>query len=238
MHRLFLLPLVAGLAGCDAPSSVETIVIEDAISLIKVNAGAGDVTLSPSEDGTITAEVTLTGNGTKFSYEVKDGELTLKKRCGFMSPGPCETDFAILAPSNVSVEIDTSSGAVSVEDWQGPLDINTGSGAITVNASSGNLLAETGSGRITTKEISANHIALLGGSGEIELDVVDDEFEDILIDNGSGDVVAYLPGGGDYNLIAESGSGSTTIFGVVQSSNSPHIVEVYTGAGDITIQGQ
>lgn len=238
MRRLVFLPLVFGVVSCDVPTSVETITLQDAISSLRVKSGAGDVDLAPSEDGTISVQVTLTGKGTEFSYEVKDGELTLKKKCGFMNVGVCETDFVILAPENVAVEIDTDEGAVSVEGWQGPMDIQTGSGAITVLDSSGNLRAETGSGTIQGTEISSNHVALLGGSGEIELDVVEQEFEDILVDNGSGDVTVYLPGQGEYNLTAESNSGKLQIFDVTQTSTSSHIVKVYAGSGDITIQGQ
>lgn len=238
MHRLISLTLVLGLVGCDTPTSIETIVIEDAISTITVKSGDGDVTVAPSEDGAITAQVALTGKGTKFSYEVKDGELTLKKRCGFMNVGTCVTDFEITAPVNIAVNIKTGKGDVSVTDWQGPMDIETGSGAVTVRLSSGNLLVDTGTGTISAKEMSSNHIALLGGPGDIELDVVDDEFEDILVDNGSGDAILYLPAGGTYNLTAESSSGQTVVNGLSQSSNSKHIVEVYTGSGDISVQGQ
>lgn len=237
-HGLVILPIVAGLAGCETPSRVETLSIDGAVSSLVVKSGAGDVDLLPSEDSAVSVEVTLTGKGTKFSYEVKDGELTLKKKCGFLNVGVCETDFTIYAPSNISATVETSSGSIEVSDWGGPLDLSTGSGEVGVTVCSGNLLIDTGSGPVTAKEISSNHVGIFGGSGEIELDVVEEDFEDILVDSGSGDVMLYLPGNGAYDLTAEAGSGQVFLSGVVVSSNASAVVEVYTGSGDITIQGQ
>lgn len=232
------LVLLPALAACDAPSRVETLGLEDAISRVVVKSGAGKIDLGPSEDGSVQVQVTLTGKGTDFAYKVEDGELTLKKRCGFLNMGVCEVDFTILAPPNVAAELISDSGSVGVLDWEGPLDVSTSSGAIALDNVSGNLVAETGSGAIEALQIGALHVALLGGSGEIELDQVEKDFEEIVVDNGSGDVLVYLPAAGTYDLTTDTGSGLVSTTNVTTSSNSGHVVDVRTGSGDITIIGQ
>lgn len=226
------------LVGCQAPSSVETLSLGDAISSLRVKGGHGKVTLAPSEDNTVSVTVTLTGKGTKYGYKIEDGELTLKKKCGFLNVGVCEVDFEILAPANAAAEIATDSGKISVSDWIGPLDLDTSSGDIDVAVTSGNLQASTNSGAISATDVSSNHVALVGGSGEVVLDVTEQEFEDILVDNGSGDVTVYLPASGSYDLSTDSKSGKIVTNNVSTSSNSTVSVDISTGSGDILVEGQ
>lgn len=232
---LALLPL---LAACSKETRIEELGIDAAISTINVKSGAGAIDVVPSEDGTTSVVVTLLGKGTEFSYEVKDGELTLKKKCGFMNMGPCEVDFEISAPENVVLDLVSDEGQISVTGWVGAVTAETSSGGVVIDGCEGNLIIDSRSGDISGAEIASAHLGVLGGSGEVQLDVVNSDVADVTIDSGSGDVTLYLPSQGSYNYTAESNSGQVIINNVTFNTNSAQVVEVTTGSGDINILGQ
>lgn len=57
-------------------------------------------------------------------------------------------DFNVLVPIDARVEVDTSNGAISVEDIDGTILLDTSNGAIDVYDSTGALTADTSNGRI------------------------------------------------------------------------------------------
>lgn len=230
-----LLPL---LVACSKETRIEELGVDAAISSIYVKSGAGAIDVVPSEDGTVAVIVTLLGKGTEFSYEVADGELSLKKKCGFMNMGPCQVDFAISAPDNVALDLVADEGGITVTDWTGPVTAESSSGDVAIDGCEGNLIVDARSGTVSGADIGANHVGVVGGSGEVQIDVTNKDVEDVTIDSGSGDVTLYLPSQGSYNYTVESGSGQVVINEVTYNTNSSQLVEITTGSGDINLLGQ
>ncbi len=234
-RRFVFLPL---LAACSKETRIEELGIDAAISTISVKSGAGAIDVTPSEDGTTAVVVTLLGKGTEFSYEVQDGELTLKKKCGFLNMGPCAVDFEISAPDNVALDLLSDEGQISVTNWVSSVTAESSSGGVVIDGCDGNLIIDSRSGDISGADIGSAHVGVLGGSGEVQLDVVNADVADVTVDSGSGDVTLYLPSQGSYNYSAESNSGQVIINNVTFNTNSAQVVEVTSGSGDINILGQ
>lgn len=237
MNTRSLLPLLPLLVACSKETRIEDLGIDGAISSIYVKSGSGTIDVLPSEDGTVQVTVTLLGKGTEFSYEVADGELTLKKKCGFLNMGPCEVDFAITAPDNVSLNLDADDGGISVTDWTGPVTAESKHGDVSIDGCDGNLIVDARSGSISGADIGSSHLGIVGGSGEIQVDVVNSDFQDITIDSGSGDVTLYVPSAGAYNYTTDAG-GQVTINNVNFNTNSSQTIDITTGSGDVNLLGQ
>ena len=226
------------LLGCNKDTRVEELEIDGDVNSLLVKSGKGEINLTPSEDGKVRVTATLVCKNTKWSYTLKDGELTLKKRCRFLHLSPCWVDFSIEAPPQVVADLRAGDGDVSVTDWEGPVAITSDEGAIDVAGLAGELDVVTDQGVVTGTELFCPDIAIDGGSGAVSLDVVDDGFAQIAVDNGAGDVEIYLPTNGTYNVETDTNKGAIYLRDVYTSSESDHLVTVETSSGDITIAGQ
>ncbi len=80
------------------------------------------------------------GNRINLRYRASEQEADVRRYSG--------VDFDVLVPMETRVEVDTSNGAINVEDIQGTILLDTSNGAIDVYDSSGTLTADTSNGRI------------------------------------------------------------------------------------------
>lgn len=146
---------------------------------------------------------------------------------------------------HAKLNLDTSSGEISIEKSQGSLRADTGSGRVTVVGYTGDIFADTGSGSITVTDVEGNVNADTGsgsvtvtdvdgnvnadtGSGSVELNNV--HAEEILVETGSGRVILNNVSG---SLRVDTGSGGVT----AKKFLAGEIVDVDTGSGNIAIAG-
>ena len=145
--------------GCKVDKAVETVTIEDNLSSLLIKAD-GSVTLLPSEDGTVKIEATLYGKHTDFSYEVDDGEITLKKKCRFLHTGKCYVDFEVTAPPDIPTTIESGDGDVSIEGWEAPLEVDAGSGAISMENITVDVIIDASSGAVDGNHLAADIVEI------------------------------------------------------------------------------
>jgi hypothetical protein len=74
--------------------------------------------------------------------------------------------FDLHIPQNLSVEVESSSGNITVTHYQGTLQLNTSSGKITLQDVGGEINASSSSGNIETEDVDGN-IHLSSNSGDI-----------------------------------------------------------------------
>lgn len=166
-----------------------------------------------------------------------DSRLVLENRIGRIDADGVRADL----------NLDTSSGDVSVAKHEGPLVVDTGSGAIEVASVAGDTSLDTGSGDIDLRD-AQGAVILDTGSGDITAEgidgtrlVADTGSGDIVIrrsqtrtleaDTGSGDVL--LAGVDAESITADTGSGAVTLSSPLERARK---IEVDTGSGDVLIR--
>ena len=199
-------------------------------------------------------------NSTKTRYQKKRVSVSSKSRNDALT---VHVDLVIHVPAgsrlrvknrlgpikgnglHADLNLDTSSGAISIEKSQGSLRADTGSGRVSVTGYAGDVLADTGSGSVTVTDVEGNVNADTGsgsvtvtdvvgnvnadtGSGSVELSNV--RAEEILVDTGSGRVILNKVTG---SLRVDTGSGGVTATNITAGK----IVDVDTGSGSIVVEG-
>ena len=145
-------------------------------------------------------------------------ELAVKNRVGQIKGSDLSADL----------NLDTSSGEISIGKSQGSLRADTGSGRVTVAGYTGDILADTGSGSITITDSESGKVSADTGSGSVELKKV--HAEEIHVDTGSGRVTLDNASG---SLKIDTGSGGVTAENIVAGK----VVDVDTGSGSIRVAG-
>jgi hypothetical protein len=156
------------------------------------------------------------------------------------------------------VKVSTGDGNVSVSHASGPLTLNTNSGSILVSAinkspivsassGDGNIQAEgvasttitanTDSGNINGSGIATAKITASTGNGDIQI-VFTSVPRDVRVNSNSGSITLVLPPGpAEYNVTANTDSGSVSDT-VPRNSSAPNTIAASSGSGSITIRQQ
>ena len=145
------------------------------------------------------------------------------------------------------VNLDTHSGAISVENLKGDLladtgsgrvaalgvegdvNIDTGSGSVRVTSCNGaEILVDTGSGSVKVETVSCKYLLVDTGSGSVEAKGI--EADKAKIDTGSGSVFLQLDRMGDGKFVIDTGSGGIEL--VLPADASARIM-ADTGSGSV-----
>jgi hypothetical protein len=158
------------------------------------------------------------GHRPEVSKTVAGAAFGLRSRCPTSLLGPCTVAYRVIVPDNVTLDVRTSTGNVSLRDYRGTAQVTTSAGAIDINGYCGNSLdARAGEGTISvTADCAPPRMSLRSGSGSIR---------------------AVMPTG-RYDLDAESTSGSASVRGVDARADAPYAVQVLSASGDVSVEGR
>ena len=132
--------------------------------------------------------------------------------------GSCRASYSLTVPDNVPLEIQTSSGSVSVAGVRASVTVDTSSGAIAAAASAASCCA-----RARTRATSApSRSAPPTGSS---------------CARAAGDVRAVVPSG-RYQIDAQSDSGSIRIRGLSDSADAPFQIQALSTSGDVSVEAE
>jgi Toastrack DUF4097 len=147
---------------------------------------------------------------------VKDGTLSISSRCPDQVIGSCRVTYRLAVPDNVPLEIQTSSGAVSLTGVRATVTVNTGSGAIAATGFCGfQLRASSDTGAVRAlSECSADRLELR---------------------SRAGDVRAVVPSG-RYQIDAQSESGAVRLRGLANVPDAPFQISALSTSGDVTVE--
>lgn len=230
----------------------DTLEFTESVDLLFVNNPAGKVDIEGSDTNGITVERTIryTNDQPETTAEVRDGTLTLDIDCG--ARRRCEVDYEIRIPSDVALEINLASAAVSASgisggvriaaasgsvrltDINGDVDISSASGSIRLTDVNGDLDLNTASGSIDGSGLVAADVAAHSASGTVDL-AFDAEVTDLVIETASGSVAVSVPGG-PYRVETGTSSGDVDV-SIATDPGEDQTIEINTASGDITIGG-
>ncbi|MEV5379289.1 DUF4097 family beta strand repeat-containing protein [Streptomyces nondiastaticus] len=200
------------------------------ITSVRLDTGSGGVTLRGKEGATTVSlhrYVEYGGDRPEGpTHRVENGVLVL---------GGCDDDcsvsYTVDLPAGIPVTGRTSSGAVSVSA-SGAVKVRTGSGAIDLDDVDGPVEVQAGSGAITGQGLKSGPVAAKTNSGAIDLTM--STAQDVRAEAGSGAVTLTTPDG-RYRVTAESGSGGKDI-AVRDDASGTHRLDLHTGSGAITVK--
>jgi hypothetical protein len=240
---------LVALAGCAALpqrrldfSHTEQVKITEIV--LRPGSGSLVVHTAPVSNVEVKRVVRYGGDEPGPTYRVEGTVLTLDTDCGWR----CSVSYTIRAPQGVAVRGENGSGDIELNDVA-QADVKVGSGSITVTRAAGAVKAQTGSGDVTVAE-SAGPVWVRTGSGSVEgvslgaagVDATTGSGDISLTLNspgpvraraGSGSVELTVPAGA-YRLSTRTGSGSMDVR-IPSDPGAPHLLDIETGSGDITL---
>jgi hypothetical protein len=158
------------------------------------------------------------GHEPEVEPDVDGTVFGVHSRCPTTLLGPCTVDHRVIVPDNVTLDIRTTSGDVSLNGYRGTARIVTGDGEVDIAGYCGNSLeARAGSGDIDLEAACAPPRMSLRAT--------------------SGSIHAVLPTG-RYDLDAESSSGRESVRGLTPRADAPYSVQVLSQSGDVDVEGQ
>ena len=170
---------------------------------------------------TVTRSVTATGT-------------TVSSHCHFVT-GECSFTYRVGLPAGVRATLASGSGDLMLRGLSGYVNAAAGSGDITGTGLSGpRVTLETGSGDITVSGLASANVTASAGSGNVTLTFTKAPNQ-VSVSDSSGDVHVVLPPGRTLYRVDVSASSGSTAVKVPQSTESPHVIKVSTGSGNITI---
>ncbi|MER0445498.1 DUF4097 family beta strand repeat-containing protein [Streptomyces sp. Edi4] len=209
------------------------------VRTIDVDAGAAQLTVTTGPPG----RVTLTGD---LRYLLKrpriertwDGDtLKVGARCeGFVDQyvQDCAIDLHLTVPQDVALTVRGGSGDIKVRDLTGRVDLAGGSGAMKLRALKGTVHATVDSGEIQATQLTSPDVDLSAGSGTLHADFTTPP-QRVVASTGSGAVTLTVPAATRYQVRGDSGSGSRTIAHDLLDATSPHVLDISSGSGSVTI---
>jgi Putative adhesin len=205
-------------------------------STVNFSVDAGNVTVSQTAGdrlvatgtahyslvrSTVTRSVTATGT-------------TVSSHCRFVA-GECSFNYRVGLPAGGRAGLASGSGNMLLRGLSGYVNAAAGSGDIAGTGLSGPQVSlESGSGDITVSGLTSADVTASAGSGNVTLTFIKVP-RLVSVSNSDGDVRLVLPPGRTlYKVDASAGSGSSVVK-VPQSTNSPHVIKVSDGSGNILV---
>lgn len=211
---------------------------------LKVADDSGDVTITGADVDTVQVRVIKTAydstqsradeevKGMKYAIEQSGGTITLKyelpKSMNF-SNHINTVDFVVTVPNEVTVDVNSNIGEVSVASTKGNIDIKNSFGAVTVEDIEGALSVHTNSGEVNATSIVAGveNINLSSDFGGVTLRKADGK--DITIDSNSGTItLSEVRATGDINTKTDFG-------GTSFENGSSNSLSVETNSGGVSL---
>lgn len=147
------------------------------------------------------------------------GSMQLKARVSIAIPRDARTDIntvsagVVVSGIHARTSLNTVSGDVTADDIDGRIEINGVSGTFEGHQLRGRLEANTVSGSMTVHDSALHPIELNGVSGDITLDLTNQQAK-VESNTVSGDVTVRVPAGGGYRVNVSTMSGAAIVDGV------------------------
>ena len=185
---------------------------------IRLDLGDADVEIDGGATAVEVRRVDRFAYGTPAEEQrsIAGGTLSIVSRCPDQVLGSCRASYHLTVPDNVPLEIQTSSGSVSLTGVRATVSANTGSGPISASGFCGfQLRASSDTGRVRAfAECSADRLELR---------------------SRAGDVRAVVPTG-RYQIDAQSDSGSVRIRGLTNTPDAPFQIQAMSTSGDVSVE--
>jgi hypothetical protein len=220
------------------------------ITAVDIATRNGEITVSPSSDTVITAKVTRVAWGRDkadaekalesvvFTDTVDGTRLRMKVE---MPTGqrPCGANVDAAVPDSVELNVQTTNGAVSIEDVTGDIAASTTNGAVSLTGTTGTASVSTSNGAVTVK-VHSGSLACHTSNGAVDCDLAAlGATDDAVLSTTNGAVTLLLPADVSCVIDATTSNGLITIndFTVTYDEQTTGHVRgrIGSGASHVTI---
>ncbi|MGZ9933350.1 DUF4097 family beta strand repeat-containing protein [Streptomyces sp. NC-S4] len=205
--------------------------VTEAVGAVKVTgARSGSIAVTPGTGPGVTVHRTVHYRGDTVpatGQKVTAGVLTFSDNCS----GNCYIDYRLEVPAAATVELESSSGAITVTGVAGA-EVKADSGTVRADRIGGPLKVRTSSGEITATGLSGPSAEIRSSSGNARLDFAKAP-SSVLAGTSSGDVTLKIPQA-PYRIEVSTDSGDRDVT-LPDDASAPSRVSVATTSGDIRI---
>ena len=207
-------------------------------SSLSIDAALGEVQIVPGKAGEITVARRLTyGLRPPVAEERIDGD-TFRVRdwdCAANVAFPCNVRWLLQVPRNLSVEVRTVSGAITVSGLSGKVKLTSVSGSVKALAPSGKLVTlRSHSGAVTAQNVSSDQVVATSDKRDVSLTFRSPPAL-VVGRSQTGRVGVMLPDGEDaYHITALTTGGSKTI--TAKNDDQAHRkIDIRSMSGDVSV---
>lgn len=190
------------------------------VTRVEINVDSGAIKLTPGTAGQVAVRRDLRWNQDKPTIDERFEGTTLKITAKCPNGGGfghlCEIDYALAVPPEISVDAETSAGAVSAQQLAGTLSLRSQAGAV---AGQGLRSAEV------TAQTSAGAVDLQFAAAPNKVDA----------ESKAGAVQVTVPRGDAYRVTADTSAGDKQV-DVTQDPGSSRSIDARTSAGQIQVR--
>lgn len=145
----------------------------------------------------------------------------------------CSIDYDVAVPDGFDLDLDSSSGSVTVRDVAfGRLRQQVSSGDVELSGVTGAIEVRSSSGTVRADRLTSDDVYVEASSGDVGLDFATSP-RSVVADVSSGDVRIALPAG-KYAVTADTSSGNRRV-DVPVDTTSDRTVTVTTSSGDVDV---
>jgi DUF4097 and DUF4098 domain-containing protein YvlB len=209
-------------------------------SVLAMDVAVGEVQIVPGKDGEITVARRLTyGLRRPFLEERIDGD-TFRVRddnCTAETFFPCQVRWLLQVPRNLSVEVRTVSGAITVSGLSGTVKLTSVSGSVKALAPSGKLVTlRSHDGSVTAQNVSSAQVVATSDNRAVTLTFRSPP--SLVVGRSQrGPVGVVLPGGDDaYKISAKSPGGGSRTVAVIKTADDAHRrIDILSASNDVSV---
>ena len=210
-------------------------------STVSVDAALGDVQIVPGTAGEITVARRVTyGLKRPFVSEQVDGDTfrVEDRRCTAEAAFPCQVRWLLQIPRDLTVEVETRGGSITVNGLRGTIKLVSVSGSVTALSPSGKLVTlRSTSGTVKAQSVSSDQVVATSTAGGVT--VTFQTPPSLMIGRSqSGRVGIVVPTGDDhYRISAKSQDGSKTIAlsGATDDPDGRRRIDIMSTKGDVSV---
>jgi hypothetical protein len=229
--------LILSATGLQAKTYNEELAVAPG-GLLKLNTDLGAIDINSHAKDTVLVEVNVSGKDEKkMQIDINksgdnvniNGDIN-RGGFGFGSTS-LRVTYKITLPENYNINLDTSAGAIDIENLKGTVDAHTSGGSISVEDVEGDVNIKTSGGSLTLENIIGEINAKTSG-GSIKLKLATNPIKDTQVKTSGGSITAYLAKGAALDVSAKTSGGRVSSeFSVDGDINKRSINGTINGGG-------
>lgn len=212
-------------------------VVTAALTSVYVSSGSGKVHIVGGADAAVVIDATVSKGlfSPSERQTLQGSRLVVTSSCPPILNTFCGVDYTIHIPSDLSVKVRSSGGAISLTGVNGDLDLSSSGGGITVHGGHGNMVLGSSGGTIRAEAITSPAVRARSSGGGVHLTFLQPPTT-VSAGSSGGGVSVDLPNTPIAYQVHASSSGGSTHNDVRTDPTSSRIINAHSSGGDVEVR--